>query len=123
MTYLRTYGRTYDELGNPTWVKVQTTPEGLNDYVYVTALIQELKLNLNESPFWGNRGIPAKPSLVQQVAPDYNTMLMQQRYAPHFLSLIIVHVPDTIVKGRYTPTYRINIVTNYGVPIEVQVPV
>jgi hypothetical protein len=123
---LRVYGRVYDELGNATWVEITTDPNGLNDYVYVTALIQCLKLNLNESPFWGNWGIPAKPSVVQQVAPDYYTMIMQERFAPYFMSLIISRVSpdpaDPQYKRRTAPTYRVNIITHYGVQIEQEVP-
>ena len=132
---MRTWGRTYDELGNATWVEVSTDSKGLNDYVYVTALCQELKLNLGESPFWGNRGIPAKESVVMQVAPDFYTLLMQQNYSPFFLSLVITRVPpNTPNPGQYksiqpnqitrkgqTPTYNINIVTHYGVAIETTV--
>ena len=120
---MRVYGRTYDEFGNQTWVEIDTDVNGFNDYVYVTALCQELKLNLGESPFYGDRGIPAKPSVVQQVAPDYYTMLMQQRYAPRFLNLTISKVPNsTDAKGRPVPTYRLNITTHYGVQIEAVVP-
>ena len=120
---MRTYGRGYDEYSNVSWVEVQTDANGLNDYVYVTALIQEILLNLGESPFWGDRGIPAKPSLVQQVAPDYHTMLMQQRYAPYFMNLIITKVPGLDAGGHPTPVYRINVTTHQGVQIEEQVPV
>jgi hypothetical protein len=121
---MRVYGRTYDENGNPSWAVVQTDANGLNDYVYLTALIQELKLNLNESPFWGNRGIPAGPSVVTQVAPDYYTLLMQQRYAPYFLNIMISkQTRVTDAKGRPVPAYRINVTTHLGVQIETEVPV
>lgn len=115
---MRVYGRVTDEFGNKTWVVVQTDANGFNDYVYVTALIQELKLNLGESPFWANRGIPAEPSVLTQVAPDYYTFLMQQRYAPYFMNISIVKVP-----AQQNPTYNISIVTQQGVQIETQVPV
>lgn len=125
---MRTYGRVANpNSGSPDpvkWVEVQTAPNGLNDYVYVTALIQELKLNLGESPFWGDRGIPAKPSVVTQVAPDYYTMLMQQRYAPYFLAITIVREPNKYAgRGMYRPEYRINITTHYGVQLNFSIPV
>lgn len=121
---MRVYGRTTDEMGVKHWVEVQTDANGLNDYVYVTAMIQEIKLNLGESPFWGNRGIPAHLSVVQQVAPDYYVMLIQQRYAPFFLALSIARVPDTQVsRGQYSPTYRVQATTHYGVQLEQDVPV
>jgi hypothetical protein len=106
------------------WQEVQTDPSGANDYVFLTGLIQELKLNLGESPFWGNRGIPAGPSVIQQVAPDYYVMLFQQRYAPQFLNLTIVRVPGGVdANGKPAPTYRINATTHAGVQLEAEVPV
>lgn len=121
---MRTFGRVYSELGVPQWIEVQTDPiSGLNDYVYTTALIQTLKLNLGESPFWGSWGIPAAQSVIQQIVPDYYTMLTQQRYSANFLSLVIARLPDVVNNfGRFTPTYRVNITTHLGVPIELEIP-
>lgn len=125
---MRTYGRVPDpQSGSPDpvkWIEIQTDENGFNDYVYVTALVQELKLNLGESPFWGDRGIPAKPSVVTQVAPDYYTMLMQQRYSPFFLSITIVRQQNVYAgRGMYKPVYRINITTKYGVKLNLEIPV
>ena len=120
---MRTYGRTYDEYGNPTWVEIQTDQNGFNDYVYTTALIQVLKLNLGESPFWATYGIPAKPSLVQQVAPDYYTMITQQQFAQYFANLNVTRITTYTAKGAPVPTYRVNVITHTGVQIEAQIPV
>ena len=105
---LRVYGRTTNPDGTKKWVVVETNQQGYNDAVYITALIQCLKLNINESPFWANYGIPAKSSIVQQVWPDFAVSLMQQRYASYFASLTIVRQPT------FTPTYQVNITTNQG---------
>ena len=105
---LRVYGRVTNPDGTKKWVVVETNPQGYNDAVYITALIQCLKLNINESPFWANYGIPAKSSIVQQVWPDFAVSLMQQRYASYFASLTIVRQPT------FTPTYQVNITTNQG---------
>lgn len=115
---MRVYGRTYDEYGVPTWQVVETQPNGSNDYVYVTALIQCIKLNLNESPFWADWGIPAQQSLVQQVAPDYYVALLQQRYAPYFARLTI-----TKETGAANPTYNVSILTHSGTTIQATIPV
>ena len=122
---MRTYGRVALNPLYPdvlTWIEVQTDANGFNDAVYVTAMIQELKLNLGESPFWGNRGIPAVPSVVQQVAPDYYSYLIQQRYAPFFASLVLSRSTVSSGKGLFVPTYQINVVTNQGSQLIVQVP-
>jgi len=111
---MRVYGR--DATTNA-WVEVQTDTSGFNDYVYITALIQCLKLNLNESPFWANWGIPAQQSVVQQIFPDFYVALIQQRYSVYFASLRISKVPS------YTPTYNINIITNQGVKMQMSVAV
>lgn len=120
---MRVYGRIYDELGNPTWVVVQTDAHGFNDYVYATALIQDLQLNLGESPFFGNDGIPAANSVIQQIAPDYYSMLVQKRFAQYFMSLSIVRDPNGLDRdGKPAPFYRVNIITHYGVQLEMKVP-
>lgn len=64
---------------------------------------------LNESPFWGNWGMPAQQAVIQQIAPDTFVNLMQQRFAPYFASLICFRIP-----ASNPPTYQVNIVTFQG---------
>jgi hypothetical protein len=120
---MRTYGRVRDVLtGNKTWITVTTDSKGFNDTVYLTTLAQVLKLNLGESPFWGDWGIPAHQSVVLQVAPDYFMTLTQQRFASYFASLILVRVQNAVDEdGRPAPAYQINVLTNYGSSIGVRV--
>jgi len=59
---VRTYGKITNPDGTQSWVQVTTDGSGSNDAVYATALVQTVKLNINESPFYANSGIPAKPS-------------------------------------------------------------
>jgi len=114
---MRTYGRTTDEFGNKTWVVVTTDANGFNDNVYLTTLAQVLKLNLGESPFFGNYGIPAHPSVVQQVFPDYYVQITQQQFAQYFASLIVSKASSP------SPVYNINVITHYGAIPEIQIPV
>lgn len=101
---MRTYGRVAGR-----WVVVETNAEGFDDYVWVTTLCQTLLLNLGESPFYGNYGIPAKPSVVQQVFPDYYVAVTQQQFASHFASLLVS-------KQQFPePTYKVDVTTNQGV--------
>jgi hypothetical protein len=131
MTYFRTWGRTYDLLGNPTWQLVQTDANGLNDNVYITALAQVLKLNLGESPFYADYGIPAHQSVVTQIAPDFYMTRTQQQFAKFFASLTITKLaPTPPISGRAapSPTYQIRAVTHTGVilppvTIPTQIPV
>ena len=88
---MRTYGRVAKNPLYPTqltWVEVDTDSAGFNDLVYLTTLAQVLKLNLNESPFFSNFGIPAQQSLITQVYPDYYVSFIQQQFAQYFTSLI-----------------------------------
>lgn len=114
---MRTYGRTTDEFGKKTWVVVTTDANGFNDNVYLTTLAQVLKLNLGESPFFGNYGIPAHPSVVQQVFPDYYVAYTQQQFAQHFASLTIAKQPLPF------PSYIINVLTQQGSKINASVPI
>lgn len=115
---MRVFGRVVPDIKFPNitmWVVVETTANGLNDYVYVTALIQCLKLNLGESPFYANSGIPAHQSVVTQVQPDFYVTRTQKAYAQFFASLIIAKTSAS------PPTYRVNILTHAGVPINLSI--
>ncbi len=94
---IRVFGRFYDANGNYTWQVIQTDANGVSDYAYITALIQCFRLNLNESPFWANFGIPAKQSVDQQIPPDYYVTLIQQFFLQFFVSLIVSRVPKSAV--------------------------
>ncbi len=134
---MRTYGRVPvlvagtnipvidTETGLPAtqWVEVDTTSAGYNDYVYITTLIQVLKLNLGESPFYGNYGIPAKPSIVQQVAPDFYVMRTQQQFAGRFASLTIARAPAPVGYPINTPTYQVAVTTHQGFKLSATVPI
>ncbi|WP_260426971.1 hypothetical protein [Burkholderia cenocepacia] len=86
-----------------------TDANGYDDNVYLTTLCQVLKLNLGESPFYANYGIPAQQTVVTQVFPDFYAMATQQQFAPHFASLAIVRVP-----GSFPPVYNIQAVAHSG---------
>jgi hypothetical protein len=105
---MRVYGRLYAEDGSYTWVVRQTNSINGNADVFLTALVQCLNLNLNESPFYANAGIPAQPSIVQQLFPDFYVSLTQQRYSPYFANLIVSKLPTS------TPTYDINATLQNG---------
>lgn len=124
---MRTYGRIIpDEEGAPTvkrWVEVDTTAAGFNDYVYITTLIQVLKLNLGESPFYANYGIPAKPTIVSQVAPDFYVAQAQAQFAGFFASLIIARAPAPVGLPIDTPTYSVNVTTHQGLKLSSLVPI
>lgn len=109
---MRIWGRAADELGNLTWVQVNTDANGNNDAVYVTNLIQCLKLNLGESPFFANYGIPAQRSVITQIFPDFYTYQTQTQFSQFFVSLTVQKVPSS------TPTYNVTAVTHAGAVIE-----
>lgn len=113
----RTYGRVTNPDGSQTWQMIQADPSGNFDYGYITTLVQCLKLNLGESPFYANYGIPAQPSIMQQIFPDYYVNQIQQQFAQFFSSLVI-----TKVNSR-TPTYNVNITTLQGTVVRFTIPV
>jgi hypothetical protein len=119
---MRTYGRTQDVLtGAKTWWVVTTDVNGYNDSVWLTTLAQVCKLNLGESPFFANYGIPAHPSVVLQVYPDFFMVRTQQQFASFFASLILTKQANAVDSdGRPAPSYLINVLTNYGSRIGVQ---
>ena len=117
---MRTYGRTTNQDGSKTWVKVESDPlTGSNSWVYVTTLCQALLLNLGESPFYADYGLPAEQSVIQQIAPDFYVSRTQQRFAQFFASLIVAKDP-----AADHPTYNINATLFEGTPasVTVQIP-
>lgn len=115
---LRTYGRTYNEDGTYQWVQVNTDSAGYNDNVYLTTLCQVLKLNLNESPFYGNSGIPQQQTVLTQVMPDYYAMITQQQFSQYFAALTIARVPQT-----FPPQYNVQAILHSGAIINTTVAV
>lgn len=108
----RVYGRVLRDPLKPDagkrWVVVETDVNGYDDNVHVTALAQTLKLNLAESPFWANYGIPARQSIMQQYAPDFYITYIQQFYQQFFASV-------TVSKRRtFEPIYDMLVVTQTG---------
>lgn len=114
---MRTYGRITNEDGTQTWAEVSTDASGFNDGVWITTLAQCLLLNLGESPFFANYGIPAQQSIIQQVMPDFYIAQTQRQFAPYFASLIVAKV-----EGR-EPHYKVNVTTQQGVKITGSIPI
>ncbi|CFQ96998.1 TPA: hypothetical protein ACJ2X1_003849 [Yersinia enterocolitica] len=110
---MRTYGRNSEGQ----WVLVETDDNGFNDSVYLTTLIQNLKLAPQESPFYANNGIPANGSVIQQILPTYYVNRIQQQFSQYFSSLQIAMVSDD------PPIYNISAITNAGSKIITQVNV
>lgn len=102
---MRTYGR--DANGN--WQIITTDANGYNDNVMLTTLAQALKLNLGESPFYANYGIPQYQTIVTQVLPDYYVMQTQTQFAPYFASLTINRVTNSD-----PPAYNVRAVCHSG---------
>jgi hypothetical protein len=106
---MRTWGRV-EVNGVKKWVAVESDESGDFTYGWITTLIQTLKLNLRESPFYAQYGIPAQQSIVEQIYPDYHVSMVQQQFSGYFASLAIRKVA-----GAENPTYDIDIVTLSGV--------
>jgi hypothetical protein len=106
---MRTWARIQNEDGSKTWVQVTTDANGFNDNCWLTTLAQALKLNLGESPFYANLGIPQYQTIVTQVFPDFYVNQIQQYFAPYFASLTI-----TRRQGSFPPVYDITAVCNNG---------
>lgn len=112
----RTWGRTYDEFGNATWVMVTPDSEGNSDALYLTAIAQVIQLQLNESPFYANYGIPAQQSVMTQIYPDYYAMKIQEQFSNFFASLLISREPQT-----NPPMYNVQAITHKGAILGVSI--
>lgn len=114
---MRTYGRVTSTVGVTSWVQVNTDPSGDNDAVWLTTLAQCLKLNLGESPFFADYGIPQYQTIVTQVFPDYYVSQTQVQFSSYFASLAIQRV-----QSATSPIYNVTVVTHRGSTIQQQIP-
>lgn len=105
----RTWGRTYNEDGTYQWVEVVPDAKGFLDNIYLTTLVQAIKLNLGESPFYANLGIPQYQTIMTQVFPDYYCTQIQQYFAQYFASLTLNRV-----QGSFPPVYNVSAVCHSG---------
>lgn len=101
---MRTYGR--DESGR--WMTIETDENGFDDSVYLTTLIQNMKLAPQESPFFASHGIPASGSVIQQIIPTFYVNRLQQQFSQYFSSLQIA------LTSSDPPVYSISVITNSG---------
>lgn len=107
---MRVWGRPKNPDGSyGPWMAVVTDINGDSSNCYLTALCQAIKLNLNESPFFANTGIPQVQTIATQVFPDLYLSQIQRQYAQYFASLTIVRA-----QGSNPPQYNISAVCNSG---------
>lgn len=115
---MRVWGRVGQVSGlGGTWQKVTTDANGFNDNVFFTTLCHVIKLNLGESPFYANYGIPQQQTVVMQVFPDFYAAQIQQQFSPCFASLTITRVPNTS-----PPQYNVNAVAHSGALLSQVIP-
>jgi len=108
---MRSYGQ--DESGK--WVTITTDANGFNDAIYLTTLVQNLKLAPQESPFFASHGIPANGSVIQQIIPTFYVNRLQQQFSGYFPSLQIA------LTEVDPPVYDISVITNSGSKIVAKV--
>lgn len=102
---MRTWGRQRFQDGTlGPWVKITN-----NDLVWLATLVQTLRLGQNESPFYGNYGIPSQASVTTQIAPDAAVARTQAQYVQYFASLAI-SADSTAAE----PTYNVEVVLSDG---------
>lgn len=114
---MRTWGRVYAEDGSYAWTPVTTDANGYNDAVYLTTLVQVLKLNLGESPFYANLGIPQQQTIMSQIFPDFYANNIVQYFAPYFASLKVTR------KSTSPPVYNVQALSQQGSILTAVVPV
>ncbi len=104
---MRTYGKT----NTGQWVQVNEI-----GYIWLATLAQTLRLSQNESPFYGNYGLPAHDSVMSQIAPDAAVNRTQSQYAPYFATLTVVKQLNAA-----NPTYNISAIFQNGTVVQSQV--
>lgn len=91
--------RQYQPDGTRRWVSVR------DNQAIIAWLQNALLLQLGESPFWADWGLPVTQMLVTQVWPDYYVHMTKQRFEDYFTSLRITR--DT-AQDSAEPSYTIS---------------
>lgn len=108
----RVWGRVHNANGTRTWNAYETSDSGSDDMPNFIWLQNVLLLQLNESPFYSDWGVPVHKTLATQIFPDYYMSLTQQRFAQYFASCIITRVATD------QPEYQVSIVTKTGIKVD-----
>lgn len=112
---MRIHGRRINPDGTKTWVTLDTTKGDSEDQVLVLWLIQTLKLNTLESPFWPSSGVPTWQTMQNTFYPNNSLAKIQSEFSKYFTYISISRVtkPD--------PYYNVTVITKNGVKSTVQV--
>lgn len=102
---MRVWTRVMGSDGKRTWQPVD------NDQGNIAWLQNSLLLQLGESPFWADWGIPVQQTLVSRVWPDYYLNMTQQRFRDVFPTLQITRRDGG---NGADPVYDISIILNDG---------
>lgn len=100
---MRSYGK--DQNGN--WQIITDS-----NYIYLATLAQTLRLSQNESPIYGNYGIPGQQSVMTQLAPDVAVNRTQSQFSGYFSSLTLMRN-----QSASNPTYNITATFTDGTPV------
>ena len=114
---MRIHGRKLNADGTKTWVTLDTNNGDSEDQIYALWLIQVLKLNTLESPFWPGWGVPTWQAMQNTFYPDSSIAKIQSQFSQYFSYLSITRLsnPD--------PYYKIVAITKNGVSQTLSVPI
>ena len=90
------------------WVEIDDP-----NYVQLATLVQTLRLQQGESPYYGNYGIPAQQSVLSQIAPDAAVSRTQSQFSQYFASLSVARV-----LSANSPTYTITAIFLNGTIVQ-----
>ena len=112
---MRIHGRQLNADGTKTWVTLDTENGDSLDAIYVLWLIQTLKLNTLESPYYPGAGMPIYQAMQNTFYPDSRIAKIQANFSQYFSYLSITRLtnPD--------PYYQIIVITKNGVTGTIQV--
>jgi hypothetical protein len=105
---MRIHGRQPNPDGTYTWVTLDTVTGASIDEIYVLWLVQSLKLNTLESPFWPGWGVPIWQAMQNTFYPDSSIAQLQANFAQYFAYLSITRLNDP------DPFYQVIVITKNG---------